>query len=86
MPLSENMPMWSLSKLLDELVDRGHQIVDITQEGHVALRSPVSRLPVLPLVTFPVGNGDRLPDRLVRHNLRDEGLNLDELAAAVDAR
>ena len=67
------MSPWSLGRLVEALQGKGFHTISIQEGGDLALaRGPT-------IVTLPLGIGDDIPDRVVRHNLRQSGIDLDEL-------
>ncbi len=70
------MNQWHLDSLLEELKSVGFRTLQI-QGGDLALTRNRT------LVTLPLGIGEWLPEIVVRNNLRDAGLDIDQLADRV---
>ena len=66
------MSLWPLDRLVKALHSKGFCTINI-QGGDVALARGDT------VITLPVGIGDDIPDRVVRHNLRQSDIDLDEL-------
>ena len=63
------MPQWlSLLSIQGELEQRGYVQVPDNDPGCCTYRSPVTRRPIV----IPLGEGDKLPESLVRHIMKDE--------------
>ena len=74
---------WHLPSLLAELFDRGYKTTAMTEDGPVAIVSPDAHRV---MVVIPMGDGDDIPDALMRKYLRKLDLDIDELAHSVHSR
>lgn len=65
---------WAIGEIVEELFAAGYSIQQLDRNG-LGLIHPLT----WQIVTLPVGQGDWLPDELVRPKLQHVGIDLDSL-------
>ena len=76
------MPLYSLDSLFAELEVRGYEIMESNDPSCCIYRSPHSTW----YVVVPMGEGDTLPDLIIRHLMSHEPINIDKFMDSLAQR